>query len=297
VIVIDENHLTDVGDPGRAVRRRVRHVTCADPRLPGTMSFKGPRPGDRQVLGRVHTALGWRDQLPEQERDELDSVTTWPLAMVTHDGRGMGWLTRVIARDYWVEARKPGRGPAPSLFDLDRLCGSTQPLSTGSTVHDDLVRLALMARLAYAIEIIHRPYGGRRLVYGDLNLHAAAVAVGPPRLLLLQCEGVADVDDVSRVQANDPHFVPPERGLQDQLTDDYKLGLCVIRCLSAGRGAATVTDAASRLVRPGLLDRAGVDLLNLAVGPDRERRPTAEQIKDWLIGRVLQLTGLEVRSP
>lgn len=39
----------------------------------------------------------------------------------------------------------------------------------------------------------------------------------------------------------------------------------------------------------GLLDQAGVDLLNRAVGADRANRPTAEEIKDYLVGRVLTL--------
>jgi hypothetical protein len=77
--------------------------------------------------------------------------------------------------------------------------------------------------------------------------------------------------------------------LQDQATDVYKLALCVIRGLAIGKGVTQLRDPASPLMIPGLLDKAGIDLLTCALGDDRAGRPTAEEIKDYLVGRVLEL--------
>jgi hypothetical protein len=296
MIVIDQRHLTFLDEPDASGQPAPGHVTSADSRLPARMSFKAPPSGlDQQVLGRIHEAVSRRDIMPSSDLEDLDSLAIWPLAMVTRGGRSVGWLTRIIDRDYYVKAQPPGSRPTRRLFELQLLCASTDQLRAmgiaRSAVDDDLVRLALTARLAYAIEIIHRPYDGSRLSYGDLNLRTAAVAIDPPRILLLGCDAVADIEDTSRVQPNAPFFVPPEPGRQDQITDIYKLGLCVIRCLSVGRGAARIADAASPLVRTGLLDPASIDLLNRAVSTDRSQRPTAEEIKDCLIGRVLQLAA------
>ncbi len=127
-----------------------------------------------------------------------------------------------------------------------------------------------------------------------MSLRNAAVATDPPRILLMDCDGVADVDDPTRVQPNTPFFVPPEikskrQRLQDQSTDVYKLALCVIRGLSAGRGATQLSDPASPLLRPGTLDQVGIDLLNRALSADRNQRPTAEFIKDYLVFRAQEL--------
>jgi hypothetical protein len=303
MITVDHRHLTVVAELGTGGLTTVVQVTGADRQLPAEMAFAVPGKGlgpdtAELVLGGMYKAVGLRDRLEPAELAELDSFTTWPLAMVARDGRFVGSVSRLIDRDYYMEARPAGRQPTMRLFELQMLCASAeQLLALGIApppAEDGLVRLALMARLAYGIEVIHRPRGSVRLVYGDLNLRDVAVAVNPPRIMLLGTDGVADANDGSRRQPNTPFFVPPElasrrQALQDQLTDVYKLGLCVIRGLATGRGATQVTDPASPLVRQGLLDRAGVSLLGRAVGADRSQRPTAEEIKDYLIGRILHL--------
>lgn len=311
MIVVDQRHLAAVAELGSDGLTAVGLVACTDRRLPAKVAFTVPRPDldprtAEQVLGRMHRAVSLRDQLSPHDLAELDGLTTWPLAMVAGEGRSKGCVTPLIDRDYYLEARPRGGQPTIRLFELQLLCASTEHLRalgiTRSTADHDLVRLALMARLAYGVEVIHRPRGRIRLVYGDLNLRNVAVALNPPRIMLLNCDAVADVNDASRMQPNTAFFVPPElagrdQRLQDQLTDVYKLGLCVIRGLSTGRGATQVADAASPLVREGLLDEAGVGLLNRAVGVDRSQRPIAEEIKDYLIGRVLHLAdGSGVRS-
>jgi hypothetical protein len=205
---------------------------------------------------------------------------------------------RLIDDDFFIDTHPSGGTPDRRVFEFQLLSASKEQAQQlgidRSEADDDLVRLALMARLAYAIEIIHRPRGPYRLVYGDLNLRNAAVATTPPRILLMDCDGAADVNDPSRIQPNTPFFIPPElkngqQKLQDQSTDVYKLGLCVIRGLAVGKGATQPNNPASPMMIPGLLDQVGIDLLNRAVNADRANRPTAEEIKDYLVSRVLAL--------
>jgi hypothetical protein len=80
-----------------------------------------------------------------------------------------------------------------------------------------------------------------------------------------------------------------QQSLQDQITDVFKLALCVIRGLSTGRGSSQISKPDSPLIAPGLLDQAGIDLLNRALRADRNERPTAEDLKEYLVGRVLDL--------
>lgn len=285
---------------------KVYMVGGAVPQLPGKLVFKelkGPpavtAANRTRMLDAMRTAVGLRDAMTQAERQELDLVTVWPLAMVEDGSGDIGLLMQCLSDDFFIDAV-----PSRRVFEFQLLgAGPEQAKKLGieqsrKPADDDLVRLALMSHLAWAVEVIHRPRNGRRLVYGDLSLRNAAVAGAPPkirpRILLMDCDGVADETDSGRLQPNTPFFVPPEIQskqvpLQDQLTDVYKLGLCIIRGLARGRGSTQLADPASTLIPKGLLDQAGIDLLNRAIGADRAQRPTAEDIKDYLVGRVLDL--------
>ncbi len=303
MIVIDERRLTPVARLGDGDDQTDTHVTCTDARLPADLVFRAIRrdldPADGQrLVDQMRKVVGLRATMPPDDLTELDDLTVWPLAVVARDDRFLGCLTRMVDPDFFLETRRPDGRPARRLFDMRLLPVPADRLQALGVerlpVDDDLVRLALMARLAYAIEVIHRPRGGQRLVYGDLSLAKVAVATKPPRVLLMDCDGVADVSDPDRLQPHTPFFVPPEmqdrqQNRQDQATDVFKLALCVVRGLATGPGAAQLIDPASPLVRRGLLNLAGTELLNDALSPDRRRRPTAEEIKDYLIGRVLDL--------
>src|SRR3712207_8778795 len=53
------------------------------------------------------------------------------------------------------------------------------------------MRLALVARLSYAIEVVHR----RPVVFGDLHAKNAVATTGPiARVLLMDCDSVAELD-------------------------------------------------------------------------------------------------------
>lgn len=300
MIRIDKRRLGQLTPLGKGGMAEVWRVGRKIAEVPGELAFKELLPTvadkDREpMLDTMRQAVAARDAMSLPERQELDSLTVWPLAMVEDQGQDVGMLMRCIPDDFFIDA-KGGR----RVFEFQLLgAAGDQAKANGfdksrEPADKDLVRLTLMAHLAHAIEVIHRPRGGLRLVYGDMSLRNAAVATNPPRILLMDCDGIADEADTRRLQPHTPFFVPPEnqkkqQKLQDQITDVYKLALCVIRGLATGRGATQLTDPASSLIRPGLLDPTGVDLLNRARDADRSRRPSAEEIKDYLIGRVLDL--------
>jgi len=294
---------------GRGGTSQVYRVDKELVALPGRLAFKELLPGldhpDTRGTTWVHSmrrAVALRDAMSPKERAELDAVTLWPLAVVEDRGEDVGVLMRLLPDAFYIETTK-GHRP----FELHYLCVSPKQAEaigfdrSRAPADNDLVRLALMAHLAYAIEIIHRPRGWQRLVFGDLNMRNVALATDPPRVLLMGCEQVANVADSTRVQLHSPHFVPPEmqerlQELQDQISDVYKLGLCVIRGLASGRGALQLIDPASPLIRPGLLDPTGVTLLERAVGADRHRRPTAEAVKDYLVDRIVRLVEMRLQA-
>jgi hypothetical protein len=301
MIRIDRSRLGSLTPLGKGGMAQVYGVGNAIPEVPGKLAFKELLPTAagaqrNQMLDTMRQAVALRAAMSLAEQDELDGVTVWPLAMVVDDqGDDIGILMPCIPGDFMIDAKD-----GPRLFEFQLLCADPdQARANGfeksrAPADKPLVRLALMANLAHAIEIIHRPRGGRRLVYGDVSLRNAAVAIKPPRVLLMDCDGVADDTDASRLQPHTPFFLPPEmknkqQKLQDQITDVYKLALCVVRGLSTGRGSTQLSDPESPLIPAGLLDQAGIELVKRALSPDRSRRPTAEDIKDYLVGRVLDL--------
>lgn len=251
-----------------------------------------------QVLTQMRAVVAMRDAMTAAEVADLDDVTVWPLAMVRDGGHDDGILIDLIAPEFFV-ATKPANGPAgQALFELQFLCTTGEYLDKmgidRTVTGDDVMRLAMAARLAYAIEIVHR----HPVVFGDLHTKNAVAATKPfARVLLVDCDSVANLSDNGRVQLDGPHFKAPEilakqQKLQDQKTDVYKLGLCIIRILSPGKGATQQTDPVNPTAIRGLLDLEGITLLRRAAGRDRAARPTAAELREYLVRRVYGLVQL-----
>jgi hypothetical protein len=281
------------------------HVPVPVPSLPGrALVYKSvkavpPKGLDRaRVFAQMRSAVAVRDALSPNELADLDEVTVWPLAMVRDGGADAGILIDLIPAEFFVDTRPPGGPAGKALFELQFLSVSgtyfTKMGIDPSVTGDDVTRLALAARLAYAVEVVHR----QPVVFGDLHLKNAVAAAKPlARVLLIDCDGVADLTDVGRIQLHGPFFSPPEivsghQKLQDQETDVYKLGLCIIRCLSPGKGATQHSDPVNHDAIAGLLDREGIEILRRAVSRDRASRPRAGELREYLVRRVRALIQL-----
>ena len=198
----------------------------------------------------------------------------------------------LIRPEFFVELPPPATGKKVSMNrDLTWLVARPSTLQRAGFPQEEvdelsglLVRMIILVWLVYSIRLLHK-YGA---VYGDISLKNAVFCLGEyPRFVLMDCDGVARLDDVSRRQANSPFFLAPEceepghnpfaRGrahFQDTRTDVYKLGLCVVRCLSRGR--ATQLKSADHLT--GQLSPECLDVIKASLSQDPDRRPTAEQL-------------------
>jgi hypothetical protein len=253
-------------------------------RLPGdpsAIAYKEffPKHAAEQARG-AEDAVSFRDLLSPADRSDLDRCTVWPRALVEDRGTVVGLLMPLIAADFFFQA--PGR-TSKKLRDLQWLI-ATQAQLTLSGVPDvgETDRLVLLAQLVYEVARLHK----QDWVYGDLSFKNAAFAIDPPRMILLDCDGAADLHNQSRQQPHSLGWDPPECAngkMQDKATDVYKLGLAILRCLNPGKGAATMRDP-GRVA--GKLDATGVDLIARAVNPDPDERPTAKELYAYLRGVV-----------
>lgn len=254
-------------------------------------SSPGPlKPAARQqALDAMAKSVAFRASLSQADRDDLDRYTTWPIDMVEDNGAPCGLVMPLIPPDFFIRTTPLTGAPEDLVFSLSWLCAKTsQAQSAGvdrSGVSDLLVRIALLAQLVYAVGRLH----AHGVVYGDLSLKNAALAVNPPRIKLLDCDAAAALADASRVQLHSLTFTPPEnlkgtQKLQDDRTDIYKLGLCIIRGLQQGQGVTQATDPAALA---GKLDAHAIRVIARAVGDDRAQRPYAQELFDALVQNLL----------
>lgn len=256
-------------------------------RLPGDSSAVAFKEFTTQVAEQARAAenaVSFRDRLSPADRADLDRCTVWPRALVEERGAVVGLLMMRIGPEFSFQATDQVTGDTKErLRDLQWLIATATQLSANGVQDlDETDRLVLLAQLVYDIARLHR----QDWVYGDLSFKNAAFAISPPRMILLDCDGAADLHNPHRKQSHSLGWDPPEcaqRNVQNKATDVYKLGLAILRCLNPGQGAATMRDP-GRVV--GKLDAAGAALIARAVGADPARRPTAKELYAYLRGTV-----------
>jgi hypothetical protein len=291
----------DLGNPAKISEGGQGKVfEVKDFRLPGyphRLAYKEVlpelSPTDRaDVLRAMNSAVTFRAGLPAADRTDLDRFAAWPLEMVEDGGRLCGMLMPLLHAEFLITVRPGGGPPETQVFDLSWLCAPDSVAQKNaverSAFRDASDRLVLLAKLVHAVGRLHR----LGVVYGDINLRNAAVAAGPPRITLLDCDATALLTDTGRRQPRTAGFDPPElkagrSRLQDKSTDVYKLGLCIVRCLQQGRGATQATDPATV---QHILGPHCFELVRRALDPDPGRRPSAKELylalEQLVVGRV-----------
>ena len=258
-----------------------------------------------RAVEAMRQAVRLRDSMSDEDRSDLDEVTVWPLALVEDGGVVRGCLMPLIRPEFFAELHPPATGKKDSKTrELGWLPARSAALQRAGFSQDQvdefsspLVRMRILVWLVYSVALLHK-YGA---VYGDMSLKNAVFCLGEyPRSVLMDCDGVARLDDVSRRQANSPFFLAPEceepgsnpfaRGrahFQDTRTDVYKLGLCVVRCLSRGRGAMQ-SKSADHLA--GQLSPECLDVIKASLSQDPDQRPTAKQLyqalNDFIVSKI-----------
>jgi hypothetical protein len=235
----------------------------------------------------VRAAVAFRERLSRVDRDDLDQCTVWPRELVIGpDGKISGLLMQLIPDDFFCELLDPETATKTRKVRDIQWLATSQAQRDAAEVDlreiEQLERLILLGRLVYAVGRLHK----HRWVFGDLSFKNAAFALNPPRMMLLDCDGAAALTDGERKQPSTPNWDAPEcpiivpagqrrqQDVQDDVTDVYKLGLAILRCLSPGKGAMSSRNP-SRL--DGLVDDAGRQLVGRALG-DRDQRPTAKEL-------------------
>jgi hypothetical protein len=260
-----------------------------------------PLPGDNTPLAykeftsdfdaqrrSAKAAVAFRDGLSQADRGDLDQCTVWPRELVLGSGGDVsGLLMRLIPDGYRCELLDSATGKkATKVRDMQWL-GATRAQRDAAEIDlrdiEPLERLILLGKLIYAVGRLHK----HGWVFGDLSFKNAAFALDPPRIMLLDCDGAASLKDTSRKQASTPYWDPPEcpslvlagqrrqQDQQDDVTDVYKLGLAILRCLTPGKGV-TSTRNPGRLTDQ--LNAKGIALVKRALGANRADRPTAKEL-------------------
>lgn len=246
------------------------------------------------LAGQARSAsagVAFRAGLSDRDRAEFDQRWLWPKALVAGDnGAISGYLMPLIPADFFCHQVDSDTSQIASRpRELTWLIASTAQRSAARVDIPDIdrhERLVLLTELVRSIAWLHE----HGWVFGDLTLNSAVFALGPPRLMLLDCDGAAPLSDPTRKQYSTPFWNPPEcstspsaggrpQELQDTITDVYKLGLAVLRCLTPGKGAGSAT-AVDRLA--DVLDAEGTELIARALSADRAIRPSARELFDYL---------------
>lgn len=254
---------------------------------------------EHAVQGRAASAsVAFRDGLNDADRAKLDQYAAWPRAVVTDaNGTVCGLLMPLLTEEFFCRLDETGSGlPVPKPRQMGWLIASAKQRQDAQLDLPDVSyteRLLLLAQFVYAIGWLHK----HGWVFGDLSFKNAVFALDPPRVMLLDCDGAAALDDAERVQASTPYWDPPEcpigqaypaQDRQDTVTDVYKLGLAVLRCLTPGRGAAS-SRTPQRIA--DVLDADGVALVTRAISDDRTSRPTAKELYAYLRAVAVQRTA------
>ena len=228
----------------------------------------------------ARAAVDLWERLDDPTRDRLGSHSAWPCALVHDRRRVCGLLMPLLGDDYFFRTHGAINGAGQRKpRTLEWLIATRQQRIAANADVPDIDRLerhVLLGKLVYVLGLLHR----LEWVYGDLSFKNVVFGLGPPRVMLVDCDGAAPLADRSRGQSHSPFWDPPEHQAnealqQDDRSDVYKLGLAILRCLTPGKGAATTRDLA-RL--SGVLDADGKHLVGLALSADPLQRPTAKEL-------------------
>lgn len=245
----------------------------------------------RAVQGRSASAsVAFRNGLSGADRADLDRYSAWPQAVVADDkGTVCGVLMPLIPDEFFCQLDETGDG---TLVRKPRQMGwliAPAKLRRDARIDlpevNDIDRLLLLAQLVYAVGRLHR----HDWVFGDLSLRNAVFALDPPRIMLLDCDAAAALDDAEREQASSPFWDPPEcrsgqaadqgyrQDIQDTVTDVYKLGLAIVRCLKPDPDSGGGSSRDPQRIG-NALDAEGISLVTRALSDVRADRPTAKEL-------------------
>ena len=242
-------------------------------------------PGEPQhlVYKRYKTGMGpsrlslsrlvdLRHGLAEGPRDRLDAVAAWPLAAVVDGVALTGVVLPRIPDAYFQDVVLPSGTAETVVREVQYLfVPPDRNKRIGMPMPDDDQRLRICRDLADLLAFLHDDLA---VAFGDLNAKNELFRLdAEPMIMLVDCDAARTRGDTS-AQPNTPDWIPldPHEPLS-RLSDRYKLGLFILRCLTPGPQGSTRTDPSAAQI----LDAEGIDLLRAAIeGPPRQRPDALE---------------------
>jgi serine/threonine protein kinase len=278
--------LTQIAEGGFGVVFRVgNYLLPGDPTPLAYKRFKQDHAAAEAI--NAAAAVEFRATRNADEIAVLDTYTTWPRALVVDEDDNVCGLLMPVLEDRFFcslidyQTGQPGRKPR----DMSWLIARQSTRDAAEIELDDIddgMRLFLLAQLVFTLGWLHK----QGWVFGDLSFKNVVFDSKSPQIMLIDCDSAADVKNKSRKQYSTPNWEPPESRIKpkedqqilllDYMTDVYKLGLAILRCLTPGNGASNTRDI-SRL-RRHQLDDGSRALLHRALSNDPNHRPKAKEL-------------------
>ena len=130
-------------------------------------------------------------------------------------------------------------------------------------------RLRICRDLANVLAFLHSD--DLKITFGDLKKKNELFRLdAEPHVMLIDCDAARVRGDMGQ-QPNTPDWIPPTGELLSVLSDRYKFGLFVLRCLTPGDQGSTRTDPAAAA---GVLDATGMGMLRDAITEPPKQRPS-----------------------
>lgn len=257
-----------------------------------------------------------RERLKREEPkrcEKLDSMFTWPLALVTDEGRAKGIVMNLIPGKYFGTSSLPMTQGKTVERNLGHVMDDGEISGWGPLPTD--TKLEILREIAYALAFLHNlgdkssgnVNSSRGIVYGDISANNILCSVdGKTEIMFVDCDSVRKMGSQAPTgrQAHTPDWEPPEAqeaakklrrldkshpdyqfrknkyqdawSRQTAATDIYKFGLVFLRVIDSGRGASVRTDPteAKRKVSASL----GA-LLDASLSTNPKERPA---MREWV---------------
>ncbi len=281
----------ELGSGGQAVIYDVPDLRL--PRAPQRLVYKKYKPGHAPRVDAMRRLIALRSGLDKPLRDRLDTITAWPIRMVSDGADVLGVVLPRIPDSFFQDVVLPASGKTDTIVrEVQHLfveAGRCRRI--GMPVPTREQRLAICRDFADALSFLHSTEVD--VVFGDINAKNELFRLGSePMVMFVDCDAARIRGNISG-QLNAPDWEPPEGRVLSQATDCYKLGLFVLRCLTPGdQGSTTVEPAAAANV----LDATGVALLAAAINGPAEKRPSARAWFRYLcawLGQALEPPALD----
>lgn len=325
-IIANKSSLDSLGDGGFGEVYKISSLNLANENEELAIKLYKPKAGVINV-GAFQSLINVREKLKQEDPErckKLDSMFTWPLALLTEEGYAKGIVMNIIPEEYFGIVQSQVAKGKRIERNLGHIIDDGEISGWGPVDLD--TKLEILYQIAYALAFLHKlgddtsnsTSQGSGIVYGDISPSNILYSLdGDPKIMFIDCDSVRKVGAQAPTgkQAHTAGWEPPEAKLaqqrlrklgrqspnyklladryhnewsrQTRKTDVYKFGLLFLRVIDSGRDATSRSNPtnAKRKVSPSL-----GRLLDASLSENPNSRPS---MKDW----VLAFNRSQTRKP